>query len=799
MAMAPYNFFFDVLDDYLNDRFCDLEICGLMSKSEMRPIRCHKLVICSVIQHWSDFVTDDTDRLHLPDIDHAQLKQFIDAIYQKLTITVHTWDGLDAVIASFLGIFQPSADRKSLPRKRKKAKPDSKCQGWKVSPSHDIDSVSNVKEVKDEPVNIRVKIEVNPDFDIYDDAMDLFDSGHSASEDDFEHNIDEDEGEDYVLGGRRSIKSELSEDDDVIPVSRPRRRKRKSSHEIRRPVKKSKRKSKKVSDDAAAKLSLADQALSVNHNLMQKANSNRSIQPEEVHDLLRSGIVGVLKVDVTSSRVKAFTRPVVLKSLTEMTDCFFALVGVQQHDCEIVGKSLAWTTQSIPDIEKSFSQTIEAFHTVFGLPRAPLTSASCFYTYSGLKKRSFARGLVSDLYRKFMYQCTRTDLENELNHPDTAHAFTTPEPARQEISLPLKEYEVTMKPDLDRFDDLVLVGVYKHGVEVRQIKLPDDDPEFAATICSRLLTLIWVGGSDKRTFPESPEIYEAFKINTRLNYTGKTIKKLLASNEEIPRPLPVVTCEICGKQIQENIFMNNMILHKRYHTIQDFKCECDIQLKSYAQKKRHYEEFHRPANARKRSSNNPSTDGMNMQPHICDICGKVLISFSTLKEHIRRTHANLHCEHCNKDFGSALNFKQHWRKKHPQLELELPPNWFSCDQCDAAYPQKIDYLKHLAMNHGPEDMKPLKCGVCAKGFSDKSKLRYHMLNMHIKSRPYVCRSEGCTAAFNFNGNLYAHERKLHGKDFGKTKPLDVVLPESQLIELGCQLRQMPAAGHNVRE
>lgn len=748
----------------------------------MKPICCHKLVICSVIQNWRDFITDDTDRLHLPDIDHAQLKQFIDSIYFKLTLTVHTWDDLDLAIATFVGIVNSQGQStSSLPLKKKKTS--------EVSPLPE----SNVKN--EQVNNIRVKIEVNPDFDIYDDAMELFDSGHSESEDDFEHPIDDDEDEedeDYV------IKSELSEDCETRTSSRLRSRKRKSNLELR-PTKKSKRRTKKTTKESSKKVSVADKALSVNHNLMQKANPNRSIQLKEVHDLLKSGQHGVLNVDVTSSRVKAFTRPVVLKSLTEMSDCFFALVGVQQKDNrDLVGKSLAWTTDFVPDIEKSFNQTIEAFHTVFGLSRAPLTSASCFYTYSGLKKRSFARGLVSDLYRKFMYQCTRADLENELNHPDTVHAFATPEPARKEICLPLKEYEITMQSDLDQFDDLVLVGVYKHGVEVRQIKLPADDPEFAATICSRLLTLVWVGGSDKRTFPESPEIYEAFKINTRLNYTGKTIKKLLASNEEIPRPLPVVTCEICGKQIQENIFMNNMILHKRYHTIQDFKCECDIHLKSYAQKKRHYEEFHRPANARKRASNNPSADGMNMQPHICDICGKVLISFSTLKEHIRRTHANLHCEHCNKDFGSALNFKQHWRKKHPDLELELPANWFSCDQCDAAYPQKIDYIKHLTMNHGPEDMKPLKCGICAKGFSDKSKLRYHMLNMHIKSRPYVCRSEGCTAAFNFNGNLYAHERKLHGKDFGKTKPLDVVLPESQLIELGCQLRPTPG-GHNVKE
>jgi hypothetical protein len=60
-------------------------------------------------------------------------------------------------------------------------------------------------------------------------------------------------------------------------------------------------------------------------------------------------------------------------------------------------------------------------------------------------------------------------LENELNSQPVVEANAMSQATRREISLPEGDYTIRMSETLSSFDDIVLVGVYKHGVEVRQM------------------------------------------------------------------------------------------------------------------------------------------------------------------------------------------------------------------------------------------------------------------------------------------------------------------------------------------
>ena len=59
------------------------------------------------------------------------------------------------------------------------------------------------------------------------------------------------------------------------------------------------------------------------------------------------------------------------------------------------------------------------------------------------------------------------------------------------------------------------------------------------------------------------------------------------------------------------------------------------------------------------------------------------------------------------------------------------------------------------------------------------------MNVHIRSRPYKCRLQGCDADFNELANRNAHERNVHQFDYkkylaesaGSSIEMDVMLDE----------------------
>ncbi|KAK7475341.1 hypothetical protein BaRGS_00033417 [Batillaria attramentaria] len=88
-------------------------------------------------------------------------------------------------------------------------------------------------------------------------------------------------------------------------------------------------------------------------------------------------------------------------------------------------------------------------------------------------------------------------------------------------------------------------------------------------------------------------------------------------------------------------------------------------------------------------------------------------------------------------------------KLHMRLHTGYKP--YSCDVCEAAFPQYIHLKKHLLMAHSSEEFK---CDICDKHFKDPKVLKDHIL-VHTDARPFICKV--CHTGFRKKVNLKEHE------------------------------------------
>ena len=235
-------------------------------------------------------------------------------------------------------------------------------------------------------------------------------------------------------------------------------------------------------------------------------------------------------------------------------------------------------------------------------------------------------------------------------------------------------------------------------------------------------------------------------------------------------------CEDCGKAFKNanQRIHHKGIVHSNRNTKKkpvdrtarmwkDFKeeCRCDIDFSNTKRKKvlRHFKEIHlgyEKCPMCKLLLRNPSLHSCKTgekkprKIYQCEECDVVLKDLQPLKDHVQRVHrpeTMIQCNLCSKYLTDGQ------REKHSHSPREKT----KCPMCD----KEVSKLKiHIETVHKDDNDKRYQCEQCNKGFFDKNRLDAHIMNVHLKLRPWKCR-KGCDQAYNDRSNMIQHEKRLH--------------------------------------
>lgn len=232
---------------------------------------------------------------------------------------------------------------------------------------------------------------------------------------------------------------------------------------------------------------------------------------------------------------------------------------------------------------------------------------------------------------------------------------------------------------------------------------------------------------------------------------GLAVRRLNDHKKRTHSDVKAFRCELCPKTF---CLPGQLRKHRSFHE-RKFACEhCGKRFPNRQSLEAHTVRIHRPADER---------------PFKCKLCPR-----SYFERHKLEDHANTHtgqrphsCKYCPESF-----FTYHQRLGHEKQHeggaggvalakrerRKYSYERMTCPRCGKSCANEAKLNLHLLNLHTPDEEKPFKCETCAKGFSERAKLREH-LNIHSNSRPHKC--QFCGKGFNSLGTRNGHERAVH--------------------------------------
>uniref|UniRef100_A0A1B0CR96 C2h2-type zn-finger protein n=1 Tax=Lutzomyia longipalpis TaxID=7200 RepID=A0A1B0CR96_LUTLO len=162
------------------------------------------------------------------------------------------------------------------------------------------------------------------------------------------------------------------------------------------------------------------------------------------------------------------------------------------------------------------------------------------------------------------------------------------------------------------------------------------------------------------------------------------------------------------------------------------------------------------------------------KPHMCPICGKVVIR--GIKLHIT-SHSDerpFECAHCGKRFKNKLNLKMH-------MMIHKTDHPFKCTFCPEQFPKKDKLDIHVRSHTGE---KPFLCTICGKSFTRRGDLNIHV-GIHTTERLFEC--EICKKAYKTKGTLHIHKKSHNPKPFACTVFWGIIGGEGEKININFSL------------
>ena len=244
----------------------------------------------------------------------------------------------------------------------------------------------------------------------------------------------------------------------------------------------------------------------------------------------------------------------------------------------------------------------------------------------------------------------------------------------------------------------------------------------------------------------------------------------------------ILECDTCGKGFKgkEKVGRKMYHIHTKKCQMKSFDCGCPETFSTFKDKQRHVRIEHmgyvgctlcHMSFKDEKSLNNHMT--FHGQVFVCEECGytankRHIITNHKIKKHTTANQIieeipkeDLTCNECKKICADMKSLKQHIRRVHNPLP---------CTLCGKI----VKNMKfHMNNTHTDDSEKRFRCESCGKGFIDNSNLKSHMINVHIKSRPYRCRYAGCENIPGYNdvSNRNSHEKQKHGDLYEKNKSL----------------------------
>ncbi|KAI8128869.1 Transcription factor grauzone [Lucilia cuprina] len=236
-------------------------------------------------------------------------------------------------------------------------------------------------------------------------------------------------------------------------------------------------------------------------------------------------------------------------------------------------------------------------------------------------------------------------------------------------------------------------------------------------------------------------------MSDRISFDSHMLRVHRASAYEVVKQH---CCDVCGKSFTEAYVLR---IHKLTHLPEEekkFPCsDCGKNYGSPYLLNQHRQAVH-----------------LKRFVKICYICGKAINSSAEFKIHMNKHEGIpapvINCDVCGLRLTSERGLKLHKESQHPIGGKQE----HHCPICPKISPTLKALKKHINTMH--EKGYDHKCSICEKAFKRSEALKEHMAT-HTGTTLYTC--PWCPKTFNSNGNMHAHRKKIHPKEWEETKLL----------------------------
>nr|CAH7724011.1 unnamed protein product [Callosobruchus chinensis] len=212
---------------------------------------------------------------------------------------------------------------------------------------------------------------------------------------------------------------------------------------------------------------------------------------------------------------------------------------------------------------------------------------------------------------------------------------------------------------------------------------------------------------------------DTFKRHLTRNHTScicEKCGKVLSSIESLGHHMDTVhseakpfACTICDKRCKRR---GDLRIHMRTHTGErPYNCKmCSRSFINASNFKNHVCRL-----PTEQSTEGSSDEGTKNKQYDCPFCTESFDSKETATAHVANNHNSYVCEKCGKVLSSVSSLKEHMLTHNG-----VKP--FSCTLCDKAFFRQHHLAQHLMVHTGE---KPFQCDKCPKGFTKRINLRKH--------------------------------------------------------------------------